>query len=87
MTHVKELLSDLADGTVTLDQVARDFARRDWPILSPAPTDYEAAVERELRDAEPYPEDSWGEVMEAYSVGTITDGQYRALFAARQRRA
>lgn len=85
MASVKELLAGLARGTVTLDAVARDFARRDWPTLLPSPTDYRAAVARELRDPEPYPEGSWGEVMEAYAVGAITDEQYRALFEARAR--
>lgn len=80
------LLEQLADGRMTLAQVAADFARRDWPTGERTPADYDDAAEREfLGDPEPADPDSWETVESAFINGTLTEGQYQALFDARMR--
>ena len=75
MATVKELLDGLVGGTVTLEQVAEDFAGRTWPAQK-RPTDGQAWGV--LDDDAPDP-DSWDAVN---ACSALTAEQYNTLAAA-----
>jgi hypothetical protein len=80
MSDVTDLLDRLAAGTTTLDDVVRDFEKRDWPT---APDDKaREAAALAGADPEPIPEGSFAEVSSAYVSGQIDDEQYAALATA-----
>lgn len=77
MRTVTELLDALADGRMTVEAVAADFAGRAWPKRRPAT---EAQVYGVADDAEPDP-DSWDAVN---ADSRLTAAQYATLSKAYQ---
>jgi hypothetical protein len=68
---VKQLLSQLVAGDITLEEVEADFRERDWPSAGKLP-DSEA-------DPMPDPEGSFAEVADAFMADEIDAETYGRL--------
>jgi hypothetical protein len=77
---VRDLLTALRTGTLTLDEVAHRFRSRVWPDqAAPEPQTYLELAAEGLRDPEPDVPGSFDEVTAAYDRGELTREQYRTL--------
>jgi hypothetical protein len=82
-TEVTEMINALRDGTMTLDQVARQFRQRSWPRRTTLPpTTYLELAAAAQQDPEPYLPGSFDDVAAAHQGGKITDEEYTVLSEA-----
>lgn len=72
MATVTDLLDKLAAGKMTVDEVAKNFATRDWPDRKPA-TDGQAWGHDDVDEPDP---DSWDAVN---ADSRLTSDQYAQL--------
>jgi hypothetical protein len=79
MSEVTELLAQLHAGSMSLEEVADRFRRRQWPGRPATPRTAYEALAAEERDPEPPVEGSFQEVHAAYMRHELTDDQYAAL--------
>jgi len=81
--EVEVWLTALKDGSMSLEQVAREFRKHTWaPLRSTPTTTYEQLATAELADPEPYIPGSFDDVTTAYHQGELTDEQYDVLASA-----
>lgn len=79
-TDVRELLTALSDGRMSLNEVAQHFRERTW--IRRQPQRYASDLEwmgAELDDAEPHLPGSFDDVSAAYHRDEITLEQYSVL--------
>jgi hypothetical protein len=82
-SEVTELIAALRDGSMSLDEVAARFRRRDWPRReTPPPATYLELAAAAQQDPEPYEPGSFDDVVAAYDQGIISDDEYEVLAAA-----
>ena len=80
MSEVRDLIQALQDGTMTLDEVARNFRERAWPSSkSSSPKTREERAASALSDPDPYVPGSFDDVVAACDRGEITEEQYEVL--------
>jgi hypothetical protein len=78
--EVVDLIAALRDGTMSLDQLARNFRERAWPRAAPAPAaSYIQLTEREQQDPEPYVPGSFDDVAAAFHRGELSNDEYKVL--------
>lgn len=81
--EVTELLDALSAGTITVDEVARQFRARTWPRRRRTdPASYSDMAAAQLQDPDPYIPGSFDDVAAAYHQKKITREQFRALSQA-----
>lgn len=80
--EVNDLLEALREGTMTLDEVAKNFRQRKWPRPEPRPATYAELAKAELEDPKPLVPGSFDDVTLAYHKGELSDQQYEVLAAA-----
>jgi hypothetical protein len=77
-TEVTGLLTAFRAGQIDLEELAKRFRARTWPIARrPAPTSYAEMAEQQ--DPEADVAGSFDEVTAAYDRGELTREQYRTL--------
>jgi hypothetical protein len=82
-SEVSNMIRALRDGTMTLDQVARQFRERKWPRRRwIPPTSYLEMAARAQEDPEPYVPGSFDDVTDAYDCGELSRDEYRVLSEA-----
>ena len=82
-SEVTELISALANGSMSLEEVAQRFRQRTWPATNPDPPDnYIELAERALQDPRPDVPDSFDDVVAAYGRGELNRAQFRVLAEA-----
>jgi hypothetical protein len=82
-SEVRDLLTALHQGTVSLEEVEQRFRQRAWPWRRPSqPVTYLEMAAAELLDPDPYLPGSFDDVVAAYDAGTITRDQFRVLAQA-----
>jgi len=78
--EVRDLLTALREGSMSLEDVAQRFRERTWPATRPPPpTSYLEMAARALEDPRPDVPGSFDEVTAAYARREITREQYRVL--------
>jgi hypothetical protein len=82
-SEVTGLIRAFRDGTISLDELARQFRERTWPSAkAPEPQTYMELAEATERDPEPDVPGTFDEVIAAHDRGEITYSQYRVLAEA-----
>jgi hypothetical protein len=82
-SEVSDLIRALRDGTMTLDQVARQFREREWPRRRwNPPASYLEMAARAQQDPESHIPDSFDDVTDAYDRGELSRDEYRILSEA-----
>jgi hypothetical protein len=78
--EVTDLLSDLRNGTIDVDEVARRFRERSWPRRdNPRRTTYLELAKQAQEDPEPYIPGSYDDVAAAFHRGDLSIDQYDLL--------
>lgn len=80
--EVNDLLNALRDGTISLDDVARQFRERSWPRRKPRPATYIELAIKAQQDPEPYIANSYDDVAAAFHRGDLSREQYGVLAQA-----
>jgi hypothetical protein len=81
--EVNDLLNALHLGTMSLDEVAKQFRQRSWPRRQSArTTTYTEIAQAEFQDPEAYIPGSFDDVTAAYHRGELSDQQYDVLATA-----
>ena len=81
--EVTRLINALRDGSMSLDDVVRQFRERTWPLTKkPPPQGYLEMAARAEEDPEPDVPGSFDEVTAAYYRRELTRDQYQALVSA-----
>jgi hypothetical protein len=81
--EVRDLLTALREGSLSLEEVAQRFRERTWPPTSPPPpASYLEMAAATLQDPEPPIPGTFDDVETAYARGELTREQYRVLAAA-----
>jgi hypothetical protein len=79
-SEVRDLITALRTGDMTLDEVATRFRVRKWQkTRGPATRTYEEMADAALSDPSANVPGSFDEVTAAYDRGEITRAQYRTL--------
>jgi hypothetical protein len=78
--EVRDLLTALREGSLSLEEVAQRFRERTWPPTSPLPPpSYLDMAAATLQDPEPPIPGTFDDVETAYARGELTREQYRVL--------
>jgi len=81
--EVTELLDALHEGSMSVDEVARQFRQRTWPRRPASePNSYVEMAAAEMRDPDPYVPGSYDDVAAAYHSGRLSDADYAVLIEA-----
>jgi hypothetical protein len=82
-SEVTDLLNALRDGTMSIDEVARQFRERVWPRRRETePTSYIELAIQAQQDPEPYVPGSYDDVAAAFHRGDLSSEQYGILAEA-----
>lgn len=82
-SEVTELIHALADGSMSLEEVAERFREREWPTANPGPPgSYIEMADRALQDPRPDLPNSFDDVVSAYGRGELSRAQFRVLAEA-----
>ena len=80
--EVTAMIDAYCAGKIDLEDLARQFRRRPWPVVPPAcPAGLEDAAPA-IDDPEPYAPGSFDDVVLAYDLGKLSDHDYRVLAKA-----
>jgi hypothetical protein len=80
--EVTAMIDAYCAGKIDLEDLARQFRRRRWPVVPPAcPAGLEHAAPA-IDDPEPYVPGSFDDVVLAYDLGKLSDHDYRVLAMA-----
>jgi hypothetical protein len=78
--EVRDLLTALSEGSLSLEEVAQRFRERTWPPTSPPPpASYLEMAGATMQDPEPPIPGTFDDVETAYARGELTREQYRVL--------
>lgn len=90
-SEVSELIKALNEGSLSLQEVARQFRERTWPATRPPrPDSYLEMASQAMQDPGPEIPGSFDDVAAAYYRGELTEDQYEVLskaFADSKRRS
>lgn len=82
-SEVSDLIKALRDGTMTLEEVARQFRGRQWPRRRQSPpASYLEMAASAQEDPEPYVPGSFDDVSAAFHRGELSRAEYRVLSEA-----
>ena len=81
--EVTKLLDALHDGAMTIDEVAKEFRKRNWPRRQqPLAGSYEEMARADIQDPGHYVAGSYDDVAAAYNSGRLSDTEYATLVSA-----
>ena len=78
--EVRDVLTALREGSLSLEEVAQRFRERTWPPTGPPPpASYLEMAGAAMQDPEPPIPGTFDDVETAYARGELTREQYRVL--------